>query len=195
MGTAGFIGFVVDGTEKIAYNHWDSYPEGLGKDVLKWLRHVHLGGARRLAGELRVVGSGSAPTAEDVERLRDYADLGVGSQSIDDWYVLLRRTQGNPAAMLDAGVIEDASEFPADSLYAEWGYIIDFDAQSFEVYKGFQKEPHTGERFSNRTMPERAGGLSATYYPVRCVATWPLSKLPTDDEFVTVADPGDEDDS
>ena len=39
MSTRGFIGFVIDGTEKIAYNHYDSYPSALGLNVLHWL-HV-----------------------------------------------------------------------------------------------------------------------------------------------------------
>lgn len=38
MGTRGFVTFVIDGREKTAYNHADSAPEGLGLDVLRWLR-------------------------------------------------------------------------------------------------------------------------------------------------------------
>lgn len=50
MGTRGFVGFVIDGQEKIGYNHFDSYPDGLGVDVLSWLRgEVHGGTASTLA--------------------------------------------------------------------------------------------------------------------------------------------------
>ena len=34
MGTRGAIGFRLDGVDKVAYNHFDSYPSGLGADVL-----------------------------------------------------------------------------------------------------------------------------------------------------------------
>lgn len=38
MGTRGTWGFVADGDEKLTYNHFDSYPDGLGVDVLDALR-------------------------------------------------------------------------------------------------------------------------------------------------------------
>lgn len=41
MGTRGIMGFVVDGQEKLTYNHYDSYPDGLGLDVLRWLRGLN----------------------------------------------------------------------------------------------------------------------------------------------------------
>jgi hypothetical protein len=185
MGTRGFIGFVVDGVEKIAYNRFDSYPSGLGANVLGWLRKAHLGGARRLAGELRVVDPASTPSTEDIERLRGYANLRVGTQHVDDWYVLLRETQGNPAAMLDAGVIEDASHFPTDSLFAEWGYVVDFDANTFEVYRGDQNQRHEDGRFAGRTGP----GGSQGYYPVRLIKSWTLSDLPNEADFIAAVDP------
>jgi hypothetical protein len=187
MGTRGFISFVVDDIEKTAYNHNDSYPDGLGLDVLRWLRKAHEAGSRRMARELRVVEPNSKPTAEDIERLRPYADLGVSTQKLDDWYVLLRHSQGDPAAMLDAGVIEDASEFPADSLFAEWGYVVDFDGRLFEVHKGFQDAPLSSGRFASRPPNPRSG-----YYPVALVRAWDFDSLPTDAEFIAAVDPEDE---
>ena len=38
MSTRGAIGFRFNGTDKIAYNQWDSYPEGLGADVIEHLK-------------------------------------------------------------------------------------------------------------------------------------------------------------
>jgi hypothetical protein len=185
MGTRGFVGFVIDGTEKIAYNHFDSYPSGLGIEVLGWLRKAHLGGARRLAAALRVVDDSTPPTDEDIEKLGGYLNTSVGGQKErPDWYQLLRGTQGKPAAMLDAGAVLDGSTFPADSLFAEWGYIVDFDAETFEAYEGFQKTPHTKGRFAEQQG--RDG-----YYPCALVGSWPLSALPTDEEFLAI-EGGDE---
>lgn len=195
MGTRGFLGFVADGAEKIAYNHWDSYPEGLGTDVLAWLRAAmdDPDATARAARELRVVASSSVPSPEDIERLAAFADTTVGDQRADDWYCLLRKTQGDPSSILKAGVLVDASEFPSDSLFAEWGYVADFDAGVFEVYRGFQKEPHDKGRFASReAQPTSPSGT--TYYPVALVASWPLKELPSSQEFLATLVPPDEDD-
>lgn len=199
MGTRGFIGFVINGQEKITYNHWDSYPAGLGADVLSFLHNSDLDVVRQQAADLRVVGPDSNPTEEDVERLKGYADTGVSTGKLQEWYVLLRQTQGNPALILEAGVIEDASEFPLDSLFAEWGYIIDFDANVFEVYKGFQHGPHDKGRFASRTFSDDERELSRNhstgdrYYPCALVGSFPLDLLPEARLFLATVDPNDVD--
>ncbi|MBR4317034.1 MAG: hypothetical protein IKP65_08795 [Alphaproteobacteria bacterium] len=38
MSTRGCVGIVCNGIEKIGYNHYDSYPEGLGVEVLDFLK-------------------------------------------------------------------------------------------------------------------------------------------------------------
>lgn len=172
MSTRGFITFVIDGQEKTAYNHSDSYPDYLGVQVLKWLRGADIPAVTEEARALRVAPADSTPTAEDVQRLLKYANLGVGEQSPEDWYCLLRETQGEPGAMLDAGVIEDASDFPTDSLFAEWGYVIDFDAQVFEVHRGFQHSRPAAGRFADRA------GSTEGYYPVGLLASYPFAGLP-----------------
>lgn len=186
MGTRGFVGFVVDGTEKISYNHWDSYPGGLGLDVLKWLRQQDISEVREAAAKLRLVDNNEPATVKDIERVGTrYADRGVSTGKLSEWYVLLRETQGNPAAILDAGVMIDGSDFPYDSLFCKYGYLIDLDQQTFEVYAGFQSEAHDKGRFAKRTGEHLADN---GYAPVALAATWTLEALPTDDEFMTELD-------
>lgn len=162
MGTRGFVGFVVDGTEKIAYNHWDSYPSGLGVDVLTWLRGADLADAKEKARALRVVDPRSRATDEDIERLRQYADPDVSSRDLHEWYVLLHETQGKPDAILAAGVVEDGTRIG----WQEWGYLVDFDANELRV--------HDGSR------------------DAKVIGTWPLTELPDDKTFVNALDPNDE---
>ena len=38
MSTRGAIGIRFNGTDKVAYNHYDSYPTGLGQELLNWLK-------------------------------------------------------------------------------------------------------------------------------------------------------------
>src|SRR4051812_49490346 len=75
MGTTGFFGFVIDGTEKIGYSWSDSHPEGLGILALQWLidHQVSLASAGRPGATnelieqiraIRVVDREAEPSAE-----------------------------------------------------------------------------------------------------------------------------------
>lgn len=196
MGTRGFIGFAIDGQTKVVYNHFDSYPDALGEAVRHWIYQVTetqgaLNHARTLAQNLKSVDSEVPPTPEQTQRLLKYAVPGVATQSLDDWYVLLRRTQGEPALILDAGYYEDAKDFPYDSLFAEWGYVVDFDTEVFEVYRGFQHEPHNLGRFADNSRAN-PGVSGRTYYPVALMVSWAFDKLPDSEDFLTQFQDDDE---
>lgn len=183
LSTRGFLSFVADGPAKTVYVHSDAYPSGLGFDVLQWLRSAPLDAAADAVRALRVAPE-TPPTAEDLERLRDYYNPHVDTLDPETyerrthatWYQALRGTMGDPALILEAGVVEDMPEQPSSSA-SHYGYVADFGAGVFEAYEGCQKSPHTDGRFA-RTEPNEDG-----YYPARLVASWPLDKLPTDDEF------------
>lgn len=180
MGSRGFVGFVVDGREAIAYNHASSYPSYTGLNVLAWLNHANLDIAAKVAKGVRIVSGATDPTDEDIERLVHYLDRHVGGTSErPTWYQLLRGTQGSIGDMIAAGVVEDASQFPRqDSVSCEWGYLVDFDAKQFEVYRGMQEKPHAEGRFAS------AGRDEDGYYPCRLVASWALDKRPDEEAFM-----------
>lgn len=131
MGTRGLFGFKVNGETKLIYNHWDSYPSGLGEKLAAFIAFADLAKVKEAAAGLRDV-TGSTPTPEQVEHCKRWTNLGVGRQSTQDWYCLLRGTQGNAAATLESGLYEDGS----DMMGVEWTYIIDLDGGVFEVYDG-----------------------------------------------------------
>lgn len=73
MSTNGAFGFIIDGQRKIAYNHFDSYPGGLGLDVLRWLRNELVTNPHALpirVRNLRVVDEDIDPTDEDFAQLK-----------------------------------------------------------------------------------------------------------------------------
>lgn len=195
MGTRGLTGFIIDGEEKLGYQQYDSYPSGVGIETLAYLRFMSETPERweKLvsdAHKLRVVSDATPPTAEDVEALKPFTDLAVGEQSANDWYCLTRNTQGKIDQILTCGYVEDHATFALDSLFCEWAYVIDLDAGNFEVYQGFQVQPHTLGRFASRPVNDRVVG-GEKYYPIALVASWPLSALPDDDTFLAL-EGGDE---
>lgn len=203
MGTRGFITFVNGGVEKTTYNQFDSYPDGLGLAVLHGVGEL-LGAKlpnkdaayvdaitelRRTVSWLRVVQADTPVEAADIDMYAMWTDKFVDThdengdrRTTPSWYQLLRATQGDVQEILSAGCMLDASDFPADSLFAEWGYVIDLDDEDLEVYEGFQEEAHDVGRFARRERRTYSGG--SVYYPVKRIASWPLSELPAPEEFI-----------
>lgn len=170
MGTRGALTFVVDGVEKTGYNHFDSYPSGLGKNVLEWLRHPawDIDVARGAVRKLRMVSEDDEPTAAERAQYAVHADPGVSTGR--DWYSLLRETQGNPRAILGAGVMIDSKSFPLDSLFCEWVYVVDLDNETFEIYQGFQQSKPNAGRWKD------AEGTMDGYYPVNLLTSWTIKE-------------------
>lgn len=177
MGTRGAFGVRIDGKDKITYNHFDSYPDGLGKDLAEQLadmikRHK-LEGLRVLAREVVVIDE-EAPDALDVVRKRlgdRFRDPKVSTG--EDVYAYMRALQGDLRKILeDARIMADGHAFVADSLFCEWAYVANLDDGILEVYQGFQKTHHRKGRYASDTAPRG-------YFPVALIESMPIDqKLP-----------------
>ena len=183
MGTRGMFGVVVDGTVKASYNHFDSYPDGLGADIVEqvkfmlndWGQDKMVEQARRLT----MVNEDAKPTPEQIAELAGFSNQGVSTGDLEDWYVLLRELQGNLTDTLVVGLmIEGGDQFALDSLFCEWGYLVNLDDGVLEVYKGFNKVPPKG-RFAS-------GEVDGEYYPITLVNEFPLDELP--DDFAAIVE-------
>ena len=93
MSTRGSFGFHENGKDELYYNHWDSYPDGLGAAFINFLK-------------------------------------GKGE---DNW---ITDIMSDPNARNDYFIL--------DSLFCEYGYIMNKDTNELEVYVGFQKEQPEG---------------------------------------------------
>lgn len=171
MGTRGAFGVLIDGQTKVTYNHWDSYPDGLGQDILDQMidlfhgRNETLDTVREMARKIEMVTGDTPPTAAQIERLAPFTDLSVGERSTSDWYCLLRGLQGDLKGSLNGGVMIDSRAFLNDSLFCEYAYVVNLDGDRpiLEVYRGFQKAEHANGRYAH-AAPNRG------YYPVALIA-------------------------
>ncbi|PTT70993.1 MULTISPECIES: hypothetical protein [unclassified Chryseobacterium] len=76
-------------------------------------------------------------------------------------------------------VTDNDYEFAGNSLFCEWAYVIDFDKNTFEVYKGLNT---LGISEEDRFFPLYDG--ENDYYPVKIKQSFPLDNLPDENKFV-----------
>lgn len=180
MGTRHFIGVVLDGDFKIAqYGQWDGYPSGQGRDVLRFADDADLLTFAEKCRELHWI---TQPEINAVNATEGWANE----------FPWLSRDAG--AGILDMVLdgmvpsVQNSEEFPLDSLFCEWAYVLDLDALQLEVYEGFQKVPPTAGRWAGKKDPK------SDYYPVNLVKTYSLTDLPTEAEFLAELEPNEEED-
>lgn len=183
MGTRGLYGVVVNGEVKASYNHFDSYPSGLGSDVVKFVQGIeNVADTFERAQALTLVDESDEPTPVQVQKItgQEKPDAEVGG----DWYGWLRDAQGNLAENLRIGFMTNGVNFGNDSLFCEWGYLVNLDDETIEVYRGFQTEPHTEGRWADYVPTEDDQGYrSSPYYGIKRIAVIPFADL--SDEAMT----------
>lgn len=184
MGTRGLIGFRFDGKDKLTYNHYDSYPSGVGVDILEEIRKTNLGILKSIFGGIELVDEDIKPTREQIEEYKYFSDERVSSKSLDEWYVLLRSTQGTLQPYIEGKLkhMIESSPFIYDSLFCEWCYIVNLDTEKFEVWTGFQERGKKDNRYGDK--PNEGG-----YYPCRLVKEYDLKNLPTKEQFIKDLEP------
>ncbi len=141
MGTRGLFGFTYKGRYYVAYNHWDSYPSGLGVDIVNQIRKAieenRLEEWKTLLEQIRVIDWEVKPTEEEIEKLAPYTDLTVSNGSTSDWYCLIRKTQGNLNSMLKCGYIDNhVNRETGLPECEEYAYILNFDTNMLDFYTG-----------------------------------------------------------
>ncbi len=182
MGTRGAFGFYRGGVDKITYNHFDSYPAGLGEKIVRFCQETSIEEMNEIFNRIEVVDfHSSKPTPEQIEECRPYLDLRVSHQSEEDWYCLLREAQGGLDVWKNGlrYMIDDA-DFLKDSLFCEWAYVINLDWDALEIYRGFQKSP-TNNRYSARRYSIKEVITETTetdvYYSCKLIVAHPLGAI------------------
>lgn len=180
MGTRGACGFVVDGKIKVSYNHYDSYPSGLGAEIVQFLNTNKIDTLKKYAKSIKLVDSEKTPTATQLKKLQS---IGFNVNEGDNWYNILRSYQGKLQQALsnNCTFMTDEQDFLKDSLFCEYAYLINLDEGILEFYRGFNQSPILTGRFAG--FPAERG-----YYPVVLMKSYPLEDLYAGDFSVIVND-------
>jgi hypothetical protein len=64
-------------------------------------------------------------------------------------YQCLREAQGRLDLFEEAGYMPDDASFAQDSLFCEFGYLVNLDDEVIEFYRGFQERGHGLGRFAD----------------------------------------------
>jgi len=177
MSTRGQVGYIHQGKYAGTYNHSDSYPDGLGEDVVAAVREVKdWDKFKENYAKLKWVSRDYKPSEEEIEANSRHADLRVSEQKLTDVYCLLRNIQGaDQIPLIDRGEVTlmiDNKDFIKDSLFCEYAYVLDLDNMMLEFYEGYQRVKQPGNRFKKAPKSE--------YYPCKLVAKFPLTDIPED---------------
>ena len=143
MGTRGLFGFYYKGKYYVAYNHWDSYPSGLGVEIVNQIktaiRENRLEEWKSLLDNIKIINWEVTPTEEDIYKLAPYTDLSVSTASTSDWYCLTRKTQGNMNSVLNCGYIDNhVDKSTGEPGWEEYAYILNFETNMLDFYSGDQ---------------------------------------------------------
>jgi len=130
MGTKATIRLIYKGIKKTWYIQFDG--DTLGAMLVRDLKLLlaAFGGdismLHTMVSNLKLVNAARSPTPEQIELLRQFADLRVSQQSYEDWYCLLRKCQDSLINTLVAGYIVDVRK-----AREEYNWVIDFDTNQF----------------------------------------------------------------
>ena len=178
MGTRGLICVQKDGEYKVAqYGQYDSYPEHTGKYILRFLRNINLDTFEASVAECEFYTDAELlrldSTLRDLERGQSFGIKMLRELSACTFEEVLPIITFNGVRKL-----ENAIEFAQQSLHCEWGYVIDFDKRTFEVYKGYNEQDLTEkDRFYRGESTER-------FKPIKLAVSYSLDDLPTEEEFL-----------
>ena len=179
MGTRGAYGYAINGKVMMQYKHMDSYPDGLGQELIGQIKEMMAKYTqeewRSLVENIKQYDEDMKPTKEILDSLRSHISVRDDGR---DMYAATRNMQGRLDISTETGVMLDGNKLPSRSLHCEYAYVVDMDNMTFEVYEGFQSNQHNKGRFADIDTILCMKREGADYYPVALVKIYSLSGLP-----------------
>lgn len=138
MGTRGLFGFYYKGKYYVVYNHFDSYKSGLGRSIVDQIKKAMLEGTfgewKELLEKIIEVDQSVPPSQEEIEKLKEYANLKVNRRTYQDWYCLLHRCQGSLDKVLKSGYIVNSVDENGTPYWESYNYIVNFDTERLDFW-------------------------------------------------------------
>lgn len=160
MGTRGTFGYRKNKQDKLMYNHWDSYPDGLGQRMLEYIKMYSTKEINDTYDNIKIVEADN-----DDKYWKISAEMERKIHSRD---VFLSSFHEDPTLL-----IPEDNNFIKDSLFCEWGYIVNLDTECLEVWEGFQKKAQKGNRYGRKKNGDG-------YYPCKLITEIPFDDLRKD---------------
>lgn len=142
MGTRGLYGFYYKGKFYVIYNHFDSYPSGLGCNIVNEIqnemdKYGNLDRWIEMLKNIKVLSETTQPTQptqQDIDKLAPYTDLSISNKSTFDWYCLLSKTQGSINKVFESGYLLNHVNDEQEPYFQEYAYIVNFDTNQLDFY-------------------------------------------------------------
>lgn len=210
MGTRNLTCVYINGEMKVSqYGQFDGYPDGQGKKILNFLRGEPFNCSEDYKGNKRHAYIEGLVYDETLFKKNVLGCTEISQESLDNkWkecgpispegFVSLevsnifeekypqfsRRTAGVILPLIQVNgpfELKLDIDFAGDSLFCEWCYVIDYDSNQFEVYRGFQTKPNN-DRFAKYF--QKSDSRDTEYYSIALAKSWSLNNLPTFEKFL-----------
>ena len=180
MGTSGTNGFIYKNKPKLTYNHFDSNPGSLGTKMLKLIVEINKKNNwdifKKNATKIKQLKKEDI-NEDIIEKYKIFSNLGVSNQSYYDPYCLLREIQGSDwiIEMINGNLehVNINNGYIKDSLFCEFGYIINLDTMKLEFYDGYQKVSQSDNFFGEKANEKG-------YYPCKLVDVIDINSITED---------------
>lgn len=164
MSTRGAWGFIVAGRKKVTYNNANSYPTGLGIQIMKFIQNHTDAELTEIAKGIELVRENVPPTPEQIKNILSFQSMYEGDSGPlykKEWEYMLSNVQGDPEYYADGLMyMVDGVTFLKDPLFCEWAYLIDTVRNVLRVMIGGEKRKRM--RITNEIPFTRIRKLSNT---------------------------------